>query len=196
MIKGIIFDLFGVNAYRNDEQTLQLFADRTGSTAKHVKQEMEKAGRDALKLGQIRPSTFVTRLNTRLKSNLTVVEVREFWNSTLRVDDEMLVLLKTLKQKYKLFLLSNLNDLDWQAIAKTELPSHFDDLFLSFELHKKKPNPSLFVDVINLIGIQPSELLFIDDQLKNVNAAYTCGMTGIPFTTPQQLASDLSELEI
>lgn len=195
-IKGIIFDLYGVNVHRDEQRTLEAIAQRTGSCADKVRRSLEESGRDSLKLGQITQRRFVSRLNKRLNTNLTTDELTTLWNSTLSLGDGMTELLKRLQQRYPLYLLSNLNAFDWRDVSRLDLIQYFEDLFLSFELGLKKPNPAFFQEVINLTGIDAHNFLFIDDQMKNVTAASQLGMQSIQFKDSQTLHHQLHRLGI
>lgn len=62
----------------------------------------------------------------------------------------------------------------------------YDDLFdvscYSYELGVAKPDPSFFRRAADLIGSEPSEILFVDDSVKNVEGARTAGMSAIHWT--------------
>jgi len=193
-IKGIIFDLYGVNVHRNEQLTRDAFAKRIGCSTETIGKAFDDSGREQLKLGTTTQRRFVSRLNKHLSANLTINEVRSLWNVTLTLDHSMITLLKTLKQHYKLFLLTNLNEFDWQAVRQLDLSNYFDDLFLSFELKMKKPNPQVFQTVVDLTGIDARDLLFIDDQMKNVSAASQLGMSSLQFKDSQTLHHQLHRL--
>jgi glucose-1-phosphatase len=195
-IKGIVFDLYGVNVHRNDQRTMEAFAERIGCSPETAGKAIAESGREQLKVGQITPRKFLSVLNKQLGTNLTAQELRAIWNTTLTLDNSMIPVLKTLKQRYKLFLLTNLNELDWYAVRQLDLANYFDDLFLSFELKMKKPNPQIFQEVVDLTGIDASNLLFIDDQMKNVTAASQLGMQAIQFKDSQTLHHQLHKLRL
>lgn len=194
--KAIVFDLYGVNAHRDENQMMNLFATTLGSSPEEIHRAIEQSGRALLKVGGLTPRKYVNRLNKNLHSNLTIQEVRTIWNKSLRIDPNMIALLKTLKQRYPLFLLSNLNDLDWQAINQTELVNYFDDFFLSFELKIKKPDPLIFQEVVDITGTPANNLLFIDDQAKNTTVAAQLGMQSIQFKDAPTLHHQLHRLNI
>ena len=56
--------------------------------------------------------------------------------------------------------------------------TNFDELFFSCELGASKPKEEFFTRVIQRLAIESSEILFIDDQPKNVEAAKRSGMVG------------------
>jgi putative hydrolase of the HAD superfamily len=55
------------------------------------------------------------------------------------------------------------------------LAAHFDRLFFSCELGTKKPQPEFYQRVTAELAKNPASLLFIDDQVANVDAARAAG---------------------
>jgi putative hydrolase of the HAD superfamily len=89
-------------------------------------------------------------------------------------------------------ILSNMGDnvLDNMKRTFDWLP-RFDVLVWSYQLHMAKPDPAIYHYVLNELGTQPEETLFIDDRLVNVEAAQALGMPAIEFTTVERLRADL-----
>ncbi len=52
----------------------------------------------------------------------------------------------------------------------------FDELFFSYALGVAKPEPGYFRKILNLLGVSPARVLFIDDHLKNAAAAESVGI--------------------
>jgi putative hydrolase of the HAD superfamily len=56
----------------------------------------------------------------------------------------------------------------------------YDDLldgsFWSYELRVAKPDPVFFTTVLDRLGLEPAEVLFVDDNVRNVEAARSVGM--------------------
>jgi putative hydrolase of the HAD superfamily len=57
----------------------------------------------------------------------------------------------------------------------------FDYVFNSFHLGKSKNDPSLFMDVLNVMGLSPHETLFIDDTIGHVLRARSNGLHAIHY---------------
>lgn len=57
----------------------------------------------------------------------------------------------------------------------------FDREFYSFDLGVIKPSPEFFEQIIDILDIVPSELLFIDDNVANVDAAIDTGINAAVF---------------
>ena len=54
-----------------------------------------------------------------------------------------------------------------------------NDMIASALIRYNKPHPQAYLYIINLHGFDPSECVFIDDQLENVVAARKLGMIGL-----------------
>lgn len=69
--------------------------------------------------------------------------------------------------------------------------------FTSYELGLLKPNPEIFLTVLDKLHAHPEQTLFIDDKTVNVDAAKSIGMNGITYrqeTILQELRSYLLPL--
>lgn len=74
---------------------------------------------------------------------------------------------------------------------KTPFFHHFDHVFNSFRLKKGKRDPSIFNDVCALIGLEPREVLFVDDNPENVAGARSRGLGAIHFTDTESFKKEL-----
>ena len=77
----------------------------------------------------------------------------------------------SLKDKCKIGILSNLSYLDKKRINMQMNLDKFDHVWLSFELGARKPNNEIYHKVESDLIIDPSNILFIDDTVENINAA-------------------------
>lgn len=91
-------------------------------------------------------------------------------------EDTIEIIKKLKKEGKKVCLLSNLAEIDYK-IFKEELDmSLFDDLFLSYKMHKVKPEKEIFIEVINKLEKKPEEIIFFDDSKNNIEMARKCGI--------------------
>jgi putative hydrolase of the HAD superfamily len=116
------------------------------------------------------------------KYGLTDEQIDEAWNALLLdIPDYKLDTLLELKQRYRLYLLSNTNALHWEEGRKRfdykgyKAEDFFDQIFLSNEIHELKPSPEAFLKVARLAGIKPEETLFVDDLQVSCDAAAALG---------------------
>ena len=72
--------------------------------------------------------------------------------------------------------LSNTNALHWEEqFSRWPILDAFDFRFLSFELGVVKPDRALFERVAQLVPAPPDRVLFLDDNLVNVEGAHAAG---------------------
>ncbi len=68
----------------------------------------------------------------------------------------------------------------------------FDVVVISGEVGMRKPEPRIFEHTLELIGLAPGEVVFVDDIRHNIEAAVAVGMVGVLHTS---YAETLTELE-
>lgn len=90
---------------------------------------------------------------------------------------ELYDLIIPLKEKgYSIGLLSNTNKIHISYIQSLfNNFTDFDKLYLSYEIHLMKPHKEIFQYVLNDLGVEPGEILFIDDSKENLNSASQIG---------------------
>ncbi|PIR03793.1 MAG: hypothetical protein COV59_03920 [Candidatus Magasanikbacteria bacterium CG11_big_fil_rev_8_21_14_0_20_39_34] len=112
------------------------------------------------------------------------------------LDQEIILLITELKkQGYKVGLLSN-HTLSGAQHARSicDLDSLFDVSLFSAEIHFMKPQPEAFFILAEKLGIDISELLFIDDAKKSLEGAEQVGYTPIRYLNADQLKKELSQI--
>nr|WP_273990345.1 HAD-IA family hydrolase [Vibrio parahaemolyticus] len=89
---------------------------------------------------------------------------------------ETLEVLERLREKYRLFVLSNATaTLDW-AFDSLGIRQYFDKIMISSYVGSEKPNRETYVHALSSFALNPSSTMFIDDKIENVVAAQACGI--------------------
>ncbi len=120
----------------------------------------------------------------------------ERWEETLAGAIQPTVdILKTLKEAgYPLYGLSNWSVEKFSLVRKKyEFFDWFNTIVLSGEVKLAKPNPRIFEMLLDKIGRQAGECLFVDDSIHNVSAAMELGFDTINFNSPKQMKMELSQ---
>jgi len=68
----------------------------------------------------------------------------------------------------------------------------FDHLLFSARIGAVKPEPAAFEAALEVMALDPAQLVFIDDRQENVEGAIACGIRGILFTNAAQLHEALA----
>ena len=94
------------------------------------------------------------------------------------------------------FLLGLLSDqTEWldRLDAKYGFYQEFDRLYISYRLGKGKKDPTLYDDVSRDLGLDPQQILFVDDNPGNIQRAASRGWQTILFRDEQTLYSELKK---
>ena len=180
MIKNIVFD-FGDIFINLDKK---LFAEELQKI--HISQESEEMLPilQQYEMGLVSTDKFLTFFEERL--SVSQDKLKRAWNSILLdFPKERLRFIQNLSKskKYRLFLLSNTNDLhiswiqqNWGMEQYNAFKICFEQFYLSHEINLRKPNNNIYEFVLTSNDLEPKETLFIDDTKENTDAAKALGI--------------------
>ncbi len=191
MIKNIIFDFGGVLLNLDPELTFSELSDVLG-----IQMTEEKIPAHIFKVilgyekGEINTETFLWHLQ---KEATTLTphpdKLIKAWNAMLLGwNPDRFDFLIELRKKYKVFLLSNTNELHIEWVMRDLKKNHeitnfstqfFERTFYSHNMKMRKPEEVIYNTIIEETGINASETLFIDDNISNVSAAISAGWKAI-----------------
>lgn len=198
MMRNILFDLGNVLIDVDISKTLKayesLLADPNPSPFPHRAREngtmhntiitagdLIGAGESELvakyQVGAVSTDEFVEAILKICKPGTTRKEVIDAWMAMLiGIPEERRQKLAELhKQGYKLFVLSNINELhaEWTREQLKGIP--FEAVFFSNEIRMAKPDIRCYKMVMKETGIKPEETLYIDDIPANIEAGERLG---------------------
>lgn len=180
MIKNIVFDYGDVFINLDKQATMK-------ELAKLGVHEFTEEMRDLCfqyEMGMITTDVFVATF-INMYPEISREEFINAWNAILK--DFPLHRLEFLKElaaskKYRLFLLSNTNDLhiswirkDWGEELYAEFMSYFEKFYLSHEINLRKPGKDIYEFVLRENNLIAEETIFIDDTKENTDAAKELG---------------------
>ena len=178
MIKNIIFDFGDIFINLDKQAPIKAFTE-LGLT---FRPEIESIN-NKYEVGAISSQEFIASYKEWLP-NCSEQQIIDAWNSILLDFPEFrLNFLKELASNtnYKLFLLSNTNDLhiDWiksHVSFYEDFKNQFDVFYLSQEIGYRKPNNDIYEFVLHENKIVAHETLFIDDTTPNTITANQLGI--------------------
>lgn len=91
-------------------------------------------------------------------------------------------LFRKIKEKYpnlKIIIATNHVSYVRNFIGESFGVNYLDDVLISAEIRKIKPNLDFYEHIINKYNIKPNELLFLDDNVKNIEGAQQLGINTI-----------------
>jgi putative hydrolase of the HAD superfamily len=185
-VRNIIFDLGGVLLNIDFNRTSQAFeAFGIPDFGRFYQQSFSNPLFAALEKGDCTPEEFYDSFRKETELALSNEQITNAWNALLLdFRDESMAYLGSLKGHYRLFLLSNTNQIHLEAFRKIHFrqyghhgfDGHFEKAWYSHELGLRKPNQECYAEVLNRHGLAPQETLFVDDTAINTEGAEKLGI--------------------
>jgi putative hydrolase of the HAD superfamily len=196
-IKNLIFDLGGVILDLSVETTLQSFATLSGLDESAVtKQFVTSAGFEQYEKGEIDDDAFRAFVRELFRVDAPDDKLDACWNAMLLgIPVAKLKLLETLKDSYRVYLLSNTNNIHVHYINNTlltrmqceSLDDYFHKAYYSHKMKKRKPDLDIFQQVIDENHLTPDHTLFLDDNFANVEGAGKLGIKTLHVKNPDMI---------
>ena len=198
-IQNLIFDLGGVLLDLHFDRTYEAFARAGHCSVEEIRAMIDKSSFfNDYEKGLLTDDEFRAGVRAMLQSNLSDDEIDAAWNAMLgEIPPERLQLLKRLRSKFKVFLLSNTNGIHvpyFNKIVKTVsgepgLRSFFDEAYYSHVLKMRKPDREIYEHVLKQHQLNPEFTLFLDDNLANLQGAEKTGIKTFHVQHPQLMMS-------
>ena len=142
-------------------------------------------------------------------------EIRDFISNAPEYEKEIRQTYENLgecvwKLDYALSWVQDLKSRGFRVFALSNWPKHIydqrkdkldfldlmDGYILSYQEHVIKPDPAAFRLLLERYRIEPEKAVFIDDTLKNIEAAERLGIHGIHFRSLEQAKGELEKLGV
>lgn len=185
-IRNIIFDLGGVLVSLNQRRCIEAMRQvGIDAIANYVEERRTEDLFYEAEIGSITPHGFCEEVRRVTETKVRDEDIVWAWNQLLgEISAERKKRLWELREKgFRLFLLSNTNEMHWRYCAEELFADrfrvaedYFERIFLSCRMHLSKPDPRIFSSVLAEAGIEAEETLFIDDSSANCQAAETLGI--------------------
>jgi epoxide hydrolase-like predicted phosphatase len=118
---------------------------------------------------------------------------KEFFDGDV-LDRSLIQLMRDLRAKYKIGLISNAwNDLR-DYIVRQKFADVFDTMIISAEVGVVKPDAKIFQIALDQLRVQAKEAMFVDDFKVNIEGCEKVGMKGFLFKDPERDIQKLKAL--
>lgn len=193
-IRNVLLDLggvlYGVN-YHKSQAAFAALTAAAGLPAVHYSQADQAQLFDLFETGHITANHFRNGLREKL-GDLSVSDavIDDAWNAMLLGPlPARTFVLQHISKHYPLAMLSNTNAIHWSRVGTEieHLLPFFLRIFTSHEMGLRKPEAASFLYVLNAMGWQASETLFVDDSHQHIVGAAAIGLRAFHLTDPQQL---------
>lgn len=106
--------------------------------------------------------------------------------------------IQELKEKgYQVLYLSNFSEKAYEECQDAlDFLEYTDGGILSYRDKVIKPDPVIYKLLLERFALKPEECVFLDDTVKNIDAAKEAGIHGIVFETKEQAEAELAKLGV
>lgn len=200
-IKHIIFDLGGVILNIDYSRPQQAFRELGVKNVEQLYSKQQQTGLfDLLETGRISEAEFYDSIRELAGLPLSDEAIRDAWNSILLdFPIRRLQILQQLQLHYDTYLLSNTNAIHEAAFNRSlqqtcgypTLAVFFEKIYLSHHVGLRKPDPAIFLHVLNDRDLKPEETLFIDDSPQHIASAAALGIRTIHMADGMTMENDI-----
>lgn len=183
-IKNILFDFGGVIISLDKQNAVNRFREiGVDKIDEYLGEFRQKGIFLQLEEGTISREEFYKELRALTGKNISTEDMDSGWLAfLLDIPEYKYQLLKDLRKKYNVYLLSNTNPIvmEWAtspdfAPTGENIHDFFDKCYLSYEIGCAKPDKRIFEHVLKDAAIKPEETLFLDDGASNIEIAKEMG---------------------
>lgn len=183
MAKAYVFDIGGVLIGLNMKACIQAFREILGfeRITELLDPYHQKGIYGDLEAGAISADEFRSLVLAESRPGARPGDVDRCMAALLTgMDARTVAAVKALQGRYPLYLLSNNNPISMahcrEILRENGLGEAFQGEFISSDLKMLKPSAAFYQEVIRRIGLPAGEIVFIDDNLANVEGARAVGM--------------------
>ena len=202
-IKNIIFDLGDVILNIDIPKTVRAFAELSGRSDQHLHRVFtENELFRKFETGSLSEEGFRNLVREILEMpDLADTDIDNAWNALLLdIPPARIGLLEKLADRYQLYLLSNTSSIHITKVNQIlhttsgieDLRHLFKKLYFSYEMGIMKPDPQIYLNVLEDAGIEAAQTLFLDDNQANIEAAGKLGINIIHVQKPTTILEYLS----
>ena len=205
-INNIIFDLGGVIINLDIPKTINEFNKLSSIPFESIYTQLQQYPIfDLYDKGEISSDDFFNDLKKITKTNNDIPAIRKAWDAMLLdFPKHRLELLNSLKDKYRIFLLSNTNEAHIETFeldlynqhGHKNLEPFFEKVYYSCRIGMRKPDTEIFDYVLNQNNLKAEETLFIDDSPQHIEGALKTGINAKLLHKHREVADLLSEIGI
>jgi putative hydrolase of the HAD superfamily len=193
----VVFD-YGEVISRTPHAARQALLAATGLTADELFPVYQELRHD-LDRGDLSVLDYWRAIGERTDRHWSVSEVHRLWaldyTGWFEVDPEVLDLVEELHDAgTRLALLSNAGFDFGDPYRRSPMGSLFETVVVSAEEHVLKPDASIYRDTCVRLGIDPAQMVFVDNRAENAAGAEAIGAVGHHYTSPAALRTFLQQL--
>ena len=198
-ITTIVFDFGNVLGFFSHRKSAEQVAAYSSISTESI-QSYLYGGRleEDYECGRVSTAVYTQMARETCRLQCTDEQFATAYSDMFWPNPEACALVPLLKEGYRLFLLSNTNDLHSRQFRRqfSEVLSYFDGLVLSHEVGVRKADPGIYQACQARAGRPAAECILIDDLPSNVDGARACGWQGMVYRRGADLRGELAKFGV
>lgn len=176
MARLFIFDVGGVLVGLRPEVRREiLYANVTPEDLAPADQARLSEVNRAFRLGFMAEDAFVAAVTELLRVTPETLDKAEC-DFIVHGDPRMATLAQDLRRHHRVICLSNTQPTHWRHVMSNLLgPGFFDEEYVSHEMGVEKPDIAIYRRVVEAEGVDPADIVFLDDTAGNLPPAEQLG---------------------
>ncbi|QZQ54162.1 HAD family phosphatase [Curtobacterium sp. TC1] len=193
----VVFD-YGEVISRTPHASRDALVELTGVPADELFPVYQELRHD-LDRGDLSVVAYWQAIGERVGRSWSITDIHRFWavdfTGWFEVEPETLAIVEELHDAgTRVALLSNAGFDFGDPYRRSPMGSLFETVVVSAEEHVLKPAASIYRDTCARLGIEPQQMVFVDNRAENATGAEAIGAVGHHYTSSASLRSFLAEL--
>lgn len=197
-IKSFLFDIGNVILRFDNHRISSRIAEHAHLNENEVYQFIIRQYiEEGVAVGKISVPSFLNLIRSRFKLTMSDDTLKFIFCDIFDENQEMSRLLKFLKKKYGLAVISNTNEMHF-AFMQSRFPivNSFSHYVLSYIEGVKKPSTDIYYRALEKINLKANEIFFVDDQERNILPAKKIGFMTHQFRGIEALTEEMKYLGV
>ncbi|NTU69758.1 HAD-IA family hydrolase [bacterium] len=195
-VKAIIFDLGGVY-FEDGIASFKELSKKEGFETNRFLEVIKKKYFKKIETGKMSEKDFWHKFKHDVGFKMPIAEAKSYFLSHHQPMSGMKELVKALRKKYKVGLLTNNTEVWYEFADKHyKISKDFDAVVVSAKEKVRKPDKKIYKIMAQKLGVTPEECIFFDDFLENVTGAQKVGMKSFQFTCLADTKQCLADLNL
>jgi len=196
-VQAVIFDWGGVMEELPDDADVARWERRLAVASGALPEVLWGEAWQQLKVGSISDEAYVERVADRLgfPDKAAALRFLQLFYTTDRFNEEVIEAARGLRDRYRVGLLSNAFPSQAEVVQRyhgIDIETEFDVYVNSALVGLSKPDPAIYHLTLDRLGVEAEQAIFLDDNVRNVDAACELGIHALQFVSP---AVSLPQLE-
>ena len=198
-LQAVIFDWGGVVEGRPERQDILTLERQLGLEPDMLREILGGQPWRKLAEGAITGEEYLARIAPQLglPDGETVLAILKGLYANMSLHSEVIQAVRALRDRYRIALLSNafINQreviLDYHDF---DVKKEFDVYVNSAEVGMAKPDPEIYHLTLERLGVAPEQAVFLDDTLRNIDAARELGIYALQFVDAEMSLGALEQM--